>query len=134
MISPKEIPAIVIGGGIAGLAAARTLQQRGRNFILLERCPTLGGLTRTVEVGEFCFDYTGHFLHLSRYPTPADIPYAKLNNEEWAQISRRSCCAVGGKLVTAPIQYNLAELPPVLLKECADSYNVRPDLVNAESA
>jgi protoporphyrinogen oxidase len=51
--------AIVLGGGISGLTAARALQEEGRSFVLLERCPTLGGLTRTVEVGEFCVDYTG---------------------------------------------------------------------------
>jgi protoporphyrinogen oxidase len=129
-----EIPAIVIGGGISGLAAARTLQQRGRNFILLERCPTLGGLTRTVEVGEFCFDYTGHFLHLSRYPTPSDIPFAGLDNQDWIQVRRRSCCFVGGKLITAPIQYNLGELPPSILAECVESYEKRPKNIQQENA
>jgi protoporphyrinogen oxidase len=128
MRSLAKAKVLVLGGGISGLAAARVLQDKGRDFLLLERCPTFGGLTRTVEVGEFCFDYTGHFLHLSRYPTPADIPYANLKNDEWTQINRRSCCAVGGKLVTAPIQYNLAELPAALLESCVNSYNVRPSL------
>ena len=134
MTSSRKATVLVLGGGISGLAAARVLQDKGREFLLLERCPTFGGLTRTVEVGEFCFDYTGHFLHLSRYPTPEDIPYANLKNDEWAQINRRSCCAVGGKLVTAPIQYNLAELPPDLLEACVNSYNVRPSLSDAADA
>ena len=125
---------LVLGGGISGLSAARSLQEQERDYLLLERCPTFGGLTRTVEVGDFCFDYTGHFLHLSRYCSPGDIPYANLRNEEWGQITRRSCCFVGGKLVTAPIQYNLAELPPVLFTECVDSYNARPSLVDSETA
>jgi protoporphyrinogen oxidase len=76
MESSAERQAIIIRGGIAGLTAARTFHQQGRDFTLLERCPTLGGLTRTVAVGDFCFDYTGHFLHLGRFPTPADIPFA----------------------------------------------------------
>jgi protoporphyrinogen oxidase len=134
MASPQTKPVVVLGGGISGLTAARILKQRSRDFLLLERCPTFGGLTRTVEVGEFCFDYTGHFLHLSRYPTPADIPYANLKNDEWAQISRRSRCLVGGKLITAPIQYNLAELPPALFTQCVESYDARPSLSNTESA
>jgi protoporphyrinogen oxidase len=119
---------VVLGGGISGLTAARILQQQGRDFLLLEKCPTLGGLTRTVAVGEFCFDYTGHFLHLSRYPTPEDIPYASLKNDEWIRVNRRSCCFVAGKLVTAPIQYNLAELPPELFQKCVASYDARPEL------
>ena len=116
----------MIGGGIAGLTAARALQERGRNYVLLERCPTLGGLTRTVEVGEFCFDYTGHFLHLSRHSTPSDIPFAGLDNQNWIQVSRRSCCFVEGKFITAPIQYNLGELPASILAECVESYEKRP--------
>jgi protoporphyrinogen oxidase len=132
--SLRKIPVAILGGGISGLTAARVLQQKRRDFALLERCPTFGGLTRTVEVGEFCFDYTGHFLHLSRYPTPGDIPYANLNNDEWAQINRRSCCLVGGKLITAPIQYHLAELPTALFTQCVESYNARPNLLSSESA
>ena len=125
---------VVLGGGISGLTAARVLQQQGREFVLLERCPTLGGLTRTVEVGNFCFDYTGHFLHLTRYPTPADIPYANLRNEDWIRVKRRSCCFVGGKLIPAPVQYNLAQLPSDLFRQCVKSYEARPPLVGNGNA
>ena len=134
MGSHDRKPIVVLGGGISGLTAARVLQQQRRKFLLLERCPTLGGLTRTVEVGDFCFDYTGHFLHLSRFATPEEIPYANLKNREWEQIRRRSCCFVGGKLITAPIQYNLAELPPALFTDCSNSYNARPSLSDDASA
>src|SRR6201996_9418744 len=102
MTFPGERTAIVLGGGVAGLTATRALQEQGEPCLLLERCPTPGGLTRTVAAGEFCFDYTGHFLHLSRFATPADIPYAGLKTEDWMQVDRRSCCLVGGKLVNAP--------------------------------
>ncbi len=125
---------IVLGGGISGLTAARILQQQERDYLLLERCPSFGGLTRTVEVGEFCFDYTGHFLHLCRYSSPEGIPYANLRDEEWEQISRRSCCFVGGKFVTAPIQYNLAELPSALFAQCVNSYNARPSRSESDTA
>lgn len=134
MGSLHKIPVLVLGGGISGLTAARALQQQQREFLLLERCPTFGGLTRTVEVGDFCFDYTGHFLHLSRYSTPEDIPYTNLKNQEWAQIDRRSRCFVGGKLITAPIQYNLGALPPGLFEQCVASYNAKPSLSNSENA
>lgn len=125
---------LILGGGIAGLVAARTLQELGSEHLLLEKCPTLGGLTRTVEVNEFCFDYTGHFLHLCRHSTPADIPYANLKNDEWTRVDRRSCCLVGGELITAPIQYNLAELSPDLFKLCAEAYDSRPRPANDDSA
>ena len=126
MKTPTFIDAIVIGGGIAGLTAAQALREQDRDFRLIERCPSLGGLTRTVEIGDFCFDYTGHFLHLSRYATPADIPYAGLNNDAWKTVERRSCCFIGGKFVTAPVQYNLAEVPEPLRTQCIQSYEERP--------
>lgn len=119
---------LVLGGGISGLTAAKALQEKQQEYLLLERCPSLGGLTRTVEVGEFCFDYTGHFLHLCRYDTPADIPYASLRNEDWQQVNRKSFCYVAGKMITAPIQYNLRELPPECLASCIQSYDARPGL------
>lgn len=126
--------AIVLGGGISGLTAARALQQAGQPFVLLERCPTLGGLTRTVEVGDYCFDYTGHFLHLSRYRTPANIPYAGLCDDDWASVARRSCCLVAGRFITAPIQYHLGELPPDLLAACVSSYEQRPAVSTAHAS
>lgn len=124
---------IVLGGGLSGLTAARAIRELGHKGLLLERCPSLGGLTRTVEVGDFCFDYTGHFLHLSRYDTPADIPYADLNNDTWQRIHRRSCCFVAGKLIDAPIQYNLGQLPPEILHQCVESYEARPGLERSEA-
>src|SRR5580704_7242922 len=119
---------IVLGGGISGLSAARAIRELGHEGLVLEQCPTVGGLTRTVEVGDFCFDYTGHFLHLARYKSPADIPYAGLNDDAWQKINRRSCCFVAGKLIDAPIQYNLGQLPPEILHPCVKSYEARPAL------
>jgi len=125
---------VVIGGGISGLCAARTIKELGQEHLMLEQCPSLGGLTRTVEVGDFCFDYTGHFLHLSRYKTPAEIPFGGLNDKDWKQINRRSCCFVAGKMIEAPIQYNIGQLPPGMFEECVRSYEERPDFSNSESA
>jgi protoporphyrinogen oxidase len=117
---------LVLGGGLAGLAAARALGARGRACLLLERCPTLGGLTRTVEVGDFCFDYTGHFLHLAHYESPAAIPFAGLDDADWQSVERRSACHVAGTFVTAPIQYHLGELPAAEMQRCLADYERRP--------
>lgn len=117
---------LVAGGGISGLAAAQCLQANDRNYVLLERCPAVGGLTRTTQVEDFCFDYTGHFLHLKRYPSPAEVPYAHLNNDDWETVERKSFFYAGGGLIEAPIQYHLGELPDALRAECEASYDERP--------
>ena len=117
---------LVAGGGISGLAAAQSLQASGRDYLLLERCPAVGGLTRTTEVDDFCFDYTGHFLHLRRFASPSHIPYAHLSDDDWETVERKSYFYAGGRLVNAPIQYHLGELPDELRRECEASYDARP--------
>jgi mycofactocin system FadH/OYE family oxidoreductase 2 len=39
----KQAPVLIVGGGPAGMAAARTAAMRGRRVVLYEREPTLGG-------------------------------------------------------------------------------------------
>jgi protoporphyrinogen oxidase len=117
-----------LGAGISGLSAARALMRRGYDPLVLEACPSPGGLSRSVKLGEFTFDYTGHLLHLARFRTPSAVPFAGLCDDDWTLIHRRSFCYFGGRLITAPIQYHLCELPPDLLAECAASYDSRPPL------
>jgi len=69
----------------------------------------LGGLTRSVYIDDFTYDYTGHFLHLSKFKNPSDIT-DKINLSEWQQIEKHSYCYYKGKFVNAPFQYNLADL------------------------
>lgn len=119
---------IILGGGISGLTAARALQKAGCKSVVLEACPSVGGLTRSINVDNFCFDYTGHFLHLGCFPSPQNIPHAGLKNADWETHERKSCCFIEGQLVPAPIQYHLRHLPPRLFEACVASYNSRAPL------
>ena len=56
MKSNKSDQVIVIGGGLAGLAAACTLGARGHRVKLLERNPWLGGKAAQLEGAGFRFD------------------------------------------------------------------------------
>ncbi len=47
---------IIVGGGIAGLAAAYELQQRGIRFLVLERGARAGGVIFTEKIDGFTFD------------------------------------------------------------------------------
>lgn len=53
----RTLKAVVIGGGLAGLAAAYELSQRGVQVTLLERSPQLGGKVASwpIQVGEEAF-------------------------------------------------------------------------------
>jgi oxygen-dependent protoporphyrinogen oxidase len=46
----------IVGGGIAGLAAARALHLQGQPFVVLEASDRWGGIIRTVRVGGFLIE------------------------------------------------------------------------------
>ena len=57
--APSAMPAVdvvVVGGGIAGLAAAYELSRRGVPFVLLERGPRVGGVILSEEIDGYTID------------------------------------------------------------------------------
>jgi protoporphyrinogen/coproporphyrinogen III oxidase len=55
-VESDRYPVVVIGGGIAGLAAGYELSTRGIPFVLLEASDRLGGLIRTEQTHGFTID------------------------------------------------------------------------------
>lgn len=45
----KHVPLLILGGGISGMGAAFKAHQQGRDFLLLEAAPQLGGCLRSFE-------------------------------------------------------------------------------------
>jgi monoamine oxidase len=58
-----EIDIAVIGGGAAGVAAARTLADAGREVLILEASDRLGGRAHTVHVAGLPIDLGAGWLH-----------------------------------------------------------------------
>ena len=81
-IQPARKPkrAVVVGGGIAGCMAAKTLVDRGHDVVLLEKGPELGGLLHDISKLEFKGDMRAHldWLVRSTHDCGADI---RLNTE-----------------------------------------------------
>ena len=63
---------VVVGGGIAGLVAARGLAATGRDVLLLEASPQVGGKLRTAEVAGLPVD-VGAEAMLARRPEGLDL-------------------------------------------------------------
>ncbi|MCB1883907.1 MAG: phytoene desaturase [Geminicoccaceae bacterium] len=59
-------PIVVVGGGLAGLAAAVVLASRGRAVTLVEKNPWLGGKAALLEAGGFRFDMGPTILTVPR--------------------------------------------------------------------
>ena len=53
---------LILGGGIAGLAAGTHLNELGEEYLIVERATQPGGLCASFSVDNFIFDY---FIHLS---------------------------------------------------------------------
>ena len=58
----KEISAqtIILGAGLAGLAAAHELSRSGNKVTVIEKWDDVGGLARTIKAGKFSFDTGPH--------------------------------------------------------------------------
>jgi phytoene dehydrogenase-like protein len=64
---PDRCDAVVVGAGLAGLAAARTLQRAGKHVVVVEASDGVGGRVRTDVVDGFLLD-RGFQVLLTAYP------------------------------------------------------------------
>jgi phytoene dehydrogenase-like protein len=70
---------IIIGGGLAGLTAARQLHDKGVSFLLLEKSDRIGGRVKTDVIDGFRLDH-GFQVLLTAYPeTRRWLDYAALD-------------------------------------------------------
>ena len=53
---------VVIGAGLSGLAAARTLQRSGQKVMVLEQSPEIGGRVQTLDIDGYRVDKGFHCL------------------------------------------------------------------------
>lgn len=120
-----KVDNIILGAGISGCSAGQIFHEDKSNYLILEKNPSIGGLTRSIYLGEAVFDYTGHFLHLTHWDNPAQIPFAGLKLDNWKRVIRNSGIYMDGSLIPAPFQYNLKFLPENLRQQCLDKYIAR---------
>ena len=74
-----EADVVIIGGGLAGLCAAKKLAESGVDFLLLEASDAVGGRLRTDVVEGFLLD-RGFAIFLTGYPeAQAQLDYQSLD-------------------------------------------------------
>ena len=113
MAEQRNLPTVVLGGGLAGISAAMHLK---RPYLLLEREERLGGLARTTERDGYRFDHTGHWLHL-RHDYMKQL-VKRLLGDSMVEVTRRARIFSNGALTLYPYQANLKGLPPEVVYEC----------------
>jgi monoamine oxidase len=72
---PDDYDVIVLGGGFAGITAARELRRKGHSVLVIESRNRLGGRTLTVNMRGHHFEFGGFWVHWTQ-------PYV------WAEINR----------------------------------------------
>ena len=109
---------VIIGGGLAGLTAGRTLLEAGKEYLILEAGDRPGGLCRTEYKNGFTFDYTGHLLHLKEGRSRDLI--LDLIGDRLVQHTRRASVFVKDVLVDYPIQAHFGNLPAPYAGQCLE--------------
>ncbi len=105
--------AIVIGAGPTGLSAAYHI---GKDCLLLDQNPTVGGWCRSIEDNGFTFDYAGHIM-FSNDPYVKDL-YQLLLGENVHWQDREAWIYSKGVYTRYPFQGALFGLPPDVITEC----------------
>jgi monoamine oxidase len=124
---PNAYDVVVIGGGFAGVSAARDLCHAGLRTLLLEARNRLGGRTFTARIGDERFELGGTWVHstqphvfaeVNRYgmelvETPGAVPELLLwwdgerareaGVREWAPLLKEAFCAPEGAVPEAPM-------------------------------
>lgn len=95
----REVEIVIVGGGAAGIAAARRLREAGVEALLIEARSRLGGRAWTIEAGGFALDAGCGWLHSGDRNPWAQIAEAQQRAVEkspppwarpWAQIGRKT--------------------------------------------
>jgi protoporphyrinogen oxidase len=97
-----ELGAAVLGGGPAGMSAAWVLAHRGAPATVLEADGTLGGLSKTVEFGDYRFDLGGHRFY-TKLPQVERL-WREMLGDELLTRSRMSRIYFGERFFNYPLR------------------------------
>lgn len=96
---------VVLGAGPAGLAFAH---RYGAGSVVLEKAAEVGGLSRSIEIGDGVFDIGGHSFHT---PHAEVLELVRgLMAGAWHQQPRDARVWVGGELIPYPFQHHFERL------------------------
>jgi protoporphyrinogen oxidase len=117
----KPARILIVGGGLAGLSAAREARRLGFDALVLEANPEIGGLLRTdvvdTERGTYTLDVTGgHWIHTLERPLVRAL-LEGLAPGIWQPSARKAGCLIDGQVVPYPVQRNLRGVDPTIVAD-----------------
>ncbi|MCA9621390.1 MAG: NAD(P)-binding protein [Myxococcales bacterium] len=115
-VARGEVPAVSVGAGLTGMAAAHFLRASGVTRRIMERSPVVGGHAVTVEERGYRFDRTGHLLHLRDRELEALA--LRWMGPAHHRITRQSRVWSHGVYTGYPFQAHVHGLPPEVAYDC----------------
>jgi len=113
---------LILGAGIAGLAAAYKLKSLGKSFAIYEKNSRAGGLLDSIELSGFRFDQAVH-LSFADQPEVRQI----FDQTPYTTHQPESKCFDEGMWLRHPIQNNLYPLPVAEKVSLIKSFLSRPE-------
>jgi monoamine oxidase len=121
----SQYDVIVIGGGFAGVTAARNLRQQGHTVLILEARDRLGGRTWTTKFGSSTVDFGGTWVHWFQPHVWAELTRYQLPVVESPWPERCAWIASNGAH-DAPLEEFESRLDEAIRTFCADAHEVLP--------
>jgi len=127
----------IVGGGIAGLAAAYELARQGADFILFEASTRLGGIVETIRIQDFLIE-CGPDSWVTEKPWAAELAIELglrdqivLSNDQqrttYIEKGRRLIALPEGMRMMVPTQWESQEGSPLFSAEAQRAYREEPE-------
>ena len=115
---------IILGAGLAGLELGRRLGEAGKDFIILEKEPQIGGICRTNRTGDYYWDFGAHVMY-SRYEKIKS--YYRSLSQDYGLLDRNvRILHTGGDgrryLLDYPFEVGIKDMPLTDRLECIIGY------------
>ncbi|MFH1824766.1 MAG: FAD-dependent oxidoreductase [Candidatus Firestonebacteria bacterium] len=110
---------VILGAGLSGLSTAYHLQKYNQEYSLYEKDDKVGGLSKSIRIKDFSFDWTGHFLHFKNDHVKSLV--FKLLKGNMKEIKRKSAVYISNQYINYPFQANFTQLNnEKIIKECEE--------------
>jgi UDP-galactopyranose mutase len=114
----RKVAVLVLGAGVAGLAAAKVLRESGTEYLIIEKKSEIFGHAKSHRIGDFVFDEGPHIL-FGRNEKLSNFAGAPISSA--FEFKARPGNIWDGHLINHPIYLDFSSLPKPTFIEIADS-------------